>query len=404
MSEDKPYPLPEIAEAAFQARSPSPYANSVFSQGMPVSKVQALKYFDNAARQKFSRTYPEQLPRYWLSMLDHNYTHSELSLILKGTDALLNDCAYTPNFVMNFFRQHRAFQPWFDRFNIADGEITSSDLYSTLHSMWQLRILPPPHFVDTITSEVNHENLSGKELIPGFIGNFARLGIVPERDFIRDWLKQAGKQIDEALPQQLATCAWSFAIFHALSHDEEFKDVSRIFLERAVQNPLTNKQRTTINTVARWLDMPEHFQTFNTTEDSSKWEKDLRAAFLRAAGFVAGPSTSVPELGRNVDIRINASGKDIIIEADGPFHFVYPADGSEAEFDGPTKLQTAILEKLFPEAVITRLRWVDIEDADEKEIGRTLYPQIKKLLPGTYTSFTDGNGKPSIGPFHGYGM
>ena len=140
-------------------------------------------------------------------------------------------------------------------------------------------------------------------------------------------------------------------------------------------------------------DYPDRVQS----ETVSIWEKSLRKEFKKVAGFVYDENAGVPKGLQHIpDIVGEYRGKKIVIEADGPPHFIQMLDGGK-QFDGSTRLQTVLLTRALPDARILRLNYDDVNDTN---------PRLQKLLnalasnkPGAYKSKQNAGGRPTIMPF-----
>ena len=97
-------------------------------------------------------------------------------------------------------------------------------------------------------------------------------------------------------------------------------------------------------------------------------------------------------LGHKADFGFQYKGREILLELDGYDHFIADAEGYTTGYNGNTLLQSALMAKLKPDAVVVRLRFAEgniILDANDPALLRGLMDMAVKAGPGVYETCRD---------------
>ncbi|PZP54852.1 MAG: hypothetical protein DI586_08660 [Micavibrio aeruginosavorus] len=362
------------------------------------AKKTIINYFKNGYRREAYR-----MPFYWNAIKHHDFiTHELTGLLFPIAEGRFSRLPK----VQAVINRPDFFHVWFDKLYAADMP-SSLSFVKILSSFDQMAVKPEQAFIDMLSNEIDFEKLSPRGL-NDFIVATARINLPVEKDVLKKWILALGGKLEKYNNADMAICIWSLAAIDARIRNPELRDVARILLERYDPSSSTNHELSQINAAALWFQFPE-YQSFSYTSDNiqSELEQNVRNAFARAGNEIFPADRHfLPALQRFVDIRMLSNGKHVVAEVDGPRHFIRNLDTNEFEFNGSTILQTAILGRLVPDAVIVRANYLHKEAlrlalgtaTASNEFARHLTDEFSRVKPGQYKTDIAGT-RVSLKPF-----
>jgi hypothetical protein len=194
---------------------------------------------------------------------------------------------------------------------------------------------------------------------------FAKLGIPPCQEFLGgiESLFFQTHAIKSNI-EDYCKVAWSLAVFDSFENDQKYKDLHDILKTKIHINPIwhiNNVSTHRLATANLWFNHSDSENIF--VENSctiSKFEKKLSTLF-NEAGFSPCPEKLyIPALNRPVDDCIMVGDQEILIEADGPYHYLSKLSEDRkdyicAGYNGSTYLQTGLLKLLKKDSYLLRV-------------------------------------------------
>ena len=378
--------------------------------GPAISRKKILQYFAN------ERADLRQLPDHWNAIGSYYFDHEQLTRILEGlSDKILIKNRNSKNNTQIYypFRTGEALHLWLDKFHALETKDTEC-LTRNLTSFSKLGLRPPSEFLSTCWAVPDLDRLHPYRLSK-LIYACARTAIVPPKDFMRSWIGHYGAKINQMGISTLSHSLWSLSVFSAITQDPDFKQVIGTLLPYTKGFSLHKAAKYQINMAALQVDAREYLRPIHpdTIDDyRSRWEQELEKHFAEAGNIIASPKDHYScELSRFLDIRLRTErGQEVIVEADGHFHKVYDMDLHKAVDDGSTILQTDLMSRIYPEAIILRL---DINHTANylrqragqtpyfahEHLARSLTDQFPALIPGAYASCLNETGHVGLKSF-----
>ncbi len=360
-------------------------------EAVPLNREEILRHFVNMQPLECASDFTRNFLPYWRMLPTQEFSPQDLTQILASTHNAF--CSpHTPGHVYKELLRPGLFSCWY-KMAYRSGDFDTHFLCTNLHNFARMNILPPDHFMTEWHNEANSQidSFTPDELILT-IRSFAKLGIVPEKQFMQGWVSAIGHHVKELTDDDMATLARCMAVFHVISDDPQYRQVGEFFLDSLNGKGMSQKFISKANQARLLFDRPlKKTRVGGTDERGSSWETSLEFAF-RQKGF-ENQGGFISQLNRKVDFHLKYDGREIIIEADGPSHFIKDEPLEKFHFNGSTLLQTALLRKLHPDAVIIRLRYLDmngfkaLHHADPHDQG-TLADKLAELFkttpPGAY--------------------
>ncbi len=272
------------------------------------------------------------------------------------------------------------------------ARIESFNPANTAHALWsfaKFRIMPG---LDTLSLLRDR----AQDLMPRFtnidisttLHAFSTLAVYPGHDFMDDCKHRLMEILHTLNRRDLAIMSWSMALFSSFDKTADLKDIAQALMAQTVGHPLRDADKLQIDMAALWFNLPQYRQTGITTHHSkSRWEY-LIGDRLRLNGVRMDGEADhyIPELYRNVDFRTTQNGRDIIIETDGPYHFIRDSGTDEFFYSGPSHFQNAVFNRIYPESSVLRLRVTDSLHAGHDRSALALQEHFKTVAPGIYVS------------------
>lgn len=113
------------------------------------------------------------------------------------------------------------------------------------------------------------------------------------------------------------------------------------------------------------LGLQIYFNRVASPETASRTEAEFLKK-LENVGAVRSPKAEyIPSMRHNIDLGVFWKGRTILIEVDGPYHYIQKAQKGHlalSGYDGGTIMQSAILKASMPEDVIVRVDFRDFEE------------------------------------------
>lgn len=227
------------------------------------------------------------------------------------------------------------------------------------------KIRPGEEFLQAWTDQANRLLKNGENIAPqdltSSLRSFAYLGLNPGSEFIENWAFTAARRLGSFNQSNLAPTLWSVAVLSASTGDPLLPHAAEFLfgrLEDILKSP-SEMDKSQINLAALWFDYPEFRYSGIAHNENSSWiENKLCRMFEEAGITLCDPS--LPELSRKADAALIQDGRKIIMEYDGPDHFVFDKEGYQY-YDGGTRLQSALVAKLEPRAVVMRLDYDSVD-------------------------------------------
>lgn len=378
-------------------------------QDKPCSKTELMNYFKGLEGFKSHREFAtEFLPR-WQSLEEIDLSQDKLAAALLFTSSAI--CSWnTPLSIRGAFLKDDFFAPWYERAARFD-HLNPAFLSSTLTSFANMGILPHSEFMSLWQDNAIEQlaDFGTEELISSMQG-FAKLGLLPPRRFTENVIRLIGERMEELSSDQLTRLSRGLAIFYAISGKNEFRDVSAIFLEKAETENLDRKNISRNNHVRILLDMP--LIPHGVSNDSPSLTEELMEREFISQGFPLMDKAAhfIPQLNRKVDFIFAGKSRKIILEMDGPAHFIRNDETGTVHFNGSTQFQTALLNKVFPDDVIIRLNYLDViafkaareqHALDNIDLIERLGTLFKDAAPGMHQSCFE-NGRLQLKPMFGH--
>lgn len=273
------------------------------------------------------------------------------------------------------------------------------------------------------------------------IWGFGKIGLQPDMDYFKKWNSRAiptlnladevdiansmwaqavlclkpfdkymaalTKRLDHVLPKMssdtAATLLWSLAVIDSMYPNPAHAPLAKRVLKRfnsfgtRVSNDRNIEELSMVRDACLWFGFNNnHGQPVNQGNRRSQLERDVMAALNRAGMTKLDPRyRQFAQLGKVADGAIDVGGTIINIEVDGYTHLIRGSDGQFA-FDGKTRFQTALMNKIHPERLIVRLPVHAWEQASYK--GDALEgDRLNALFQGLAMQSKDGNTGSALG-------
>ncbi len=360
------------------------------------SKQTIIDYFKKGYQRDKNR-----MPFFWASIRHHDFIVHELTGLLFP---IAEGKFRNRRAVQGVINRPDFFDTWFDKLYAAD-EPSSLSFIKILSAFDEMDTKPERAFVDMMLRDIEFEKLSARGLCD-FIGATARLNLPAEGSILKKWVQAVGSKMEKFSNREIAISVWSLATIDARIRNPQLRDVAKIFLNRYDFSNENSAERSQINSAAIWFQLPQYRQPVEMSEDvRSELELNIRNAFERAENKIFPDRDHfLPALQRFVDIRMISGDAHVVAEVDGPFHFIRNLDDRNTEFNGSTHLQTGILGRLIPDAVIVRADYKHREflkssnTTGSHEFAQILTREFSHVGPGMYkTDISDG--RLSLKPF-----
>lgn len=302
----------------------------------------------------------------------------------------------TPLTLRDAYRDTGFFGPWYGRALQLD-EFDPAFLCASMNSFADLGVYPRKDFAKAWLQQAFEKlpECNTDELVKIMRGH-SRMAVLPPRPFLEKWMGEVASRLSDFDAEQLVRLSRTMAIFHVVTGDKDFLKVSSIFLDQA-DNRDYDATHISRNNQVRLLLGKDLVEAKVTENHISNWEELLEDEFRRQ-DFPLLPKEEqyIPELNRMVDFIFDYGDRKVVLETDGPGHFVWCDTTGAMQFNGSTQLQTALLEKLFPDDVVIRLNYLDVKDfkskhriyhANDIRLVTELGQEFAKLGSGSYQSY-----------------
>lgn len=254
-----------------------------------------------------------------------------------------------------------------------------------------LSLCPPISFLSDSCDEA-------EKIMPAFDAKYltdiayaaAVLSVAPEPSFMAKLADETNAKAAGFTPELKVRMLWALAAFSVFT---TLPDSSHSFIRDAMElDPalLTTKGRYAL-AVARLRFDPENAARIALPPEENIVSADERrfAVRLKSAGFAfSDHERFFRSLHKDIDYVVKAGDRTVLIEFDGPYHFIHDLEGNPAHFSGKSRLMAAVMQSRRPESVVLRLPCWAADTIGAKQL-RTLRTELEMTEPGVYYLFHD---------------
>ena len=258
-------------------------------------------------------------------------------------------------------------QTWTDKTLAQSKNISPYTLTHMWHAFSLLNIRPPQRFIDR-SMELANDALIGdfnSDDASYFLDAHAKLSVPVPKTAINLLNKRLLSISGSFSPEQAYRTLNALTTLDAVNQ-QHFgvgkASVSQIcsdilkeprFRAKLVE-PLTDAQQDILALCLLWLKGESPIARREENDSSSLFEKDVKEN-LEAAGAKVDTGAIISKLKHRIDLRALFNDKSILIECDGPSHFIKSADDQKVYLNGQTILQTALIKRSKPDDSIIRI-------------------------------------------------
>lgn len=354
------------------------------------SKEQITNYFQNLSHNLFDLN---QFQIYWSTISRYNFEEDALILFLRNSaGTLASQKSDAKKDAIDFLANRNNISAVLQNTTIRNLHVTPSSLAEIIWSFAKLGIRPDEVFLEKFYTRCQKKMRYNSPWEIANIGwGLAKLGLNPPDDFITEWTYQTERKFKYFSRKLKPILLWSMAALSSITGHDILTEKALEFLsdKRIPTTDLSENMISQFKLAALWFGNSSFSQyKCHSTEGISNFERNLRKAFISSGAIVLSTEDSyLAELDRNPDIYIFDRKKDIMIEYDGPYHFVQDLDGN-LYYDGGTKLQNALMGKLYPEHLVIRLNYLDGEhirfNSNMDVLVEKLTAHFSATQPGVY--------------------
>jgi hypothetical protein len=292
-----------------------------------------------------------------------------------------------------------------ERLLILKEDVTPDDTDNLLRVYRGLRLMPPYELLENIPKI---EIQSHRDLVKYIylIHSISRAGLSIANTELMDPLKQIYPlYIEKLFPRDRNSLLWSVTAQFAFAHDGGIEMNASLYnsycylLDDLKPYTKNNIELSQIFNMTAILLETESMDTKYANSDHSSHSEYKFMRDFREYGLTREDRTNlkrdnitnhVGRLQREVDGHYIIGNQPVIIEFDGEFHYRESLMGHGDEPNGSTKLQTHILQKLFPDHVIIRLHYklgnsfTALPDDEKADTFAKFREYISYLSPDAY--------------------
>ncbi len=353
-------------------------------------KHDSMGYFYGLSSQN---VHLDELCKQLKTVMAFDLTPQQLVIVLHHTARTLKEYDIAKNRLLTLLGDHLSC--WEEKAVPKICDFDEKQISSTLWSLSALRVFPSKFLwneiedrLDTFTSLAPLNFIS---ILPALVS----LGQKPSREFIG---KAAEYDPRDFSIHTRSKILWTLAVISAITDDMSFRSIARTYHRHCAGEPPNNAVMKQIADAASWFD----FGPSDIPEEKAKISSSqlrLCQVFARAGLLSSREGGWISELGHNVDYAFYAGPQLFLIELDGPHHFNSTYEGHIAGYNGGTFLQSALIQKYAPEAIIIRIRYPEkyelIGNPDSLE---AMMLESIQAGPGAYETFGRQDGSIGLKP------
>ena len=352
------------------------------------------------------RTAPAELLRRWDEMARYPWAPHRLCVILRNTAKAVKRMPHGERRTDLIASLAENMPAWEKKALPALPAFQHRDLQDALWAHAALGIRPSDGFlkaweeraIDLLPSS-DHMNLAL------YLWAHASLALSPSAAFMDAWKKQADNILTQGASQPLHgfnvrdhfSILWSLAVLHVLSGDPALEKLAARIEDALPDDMNTISDMQQHVSVCAWFGWRANRQALSRGDTKSSTEQKLSDLFARAGYDPRRASNrTIPVIGHRPDISLADRGTVFHIEVDGPTHFLWNHEGRVAGYNGNTLLQSALIRKLAPEAVLIRLRLPEgslfLDERQSEDTLEVLVETARAMGPDAYETFTRDDG------------
>jgi hypothetical protein len=235
------------------------------------------------------------------------------------------------------------------------NEFKPTDLANSMCGLAGLGLKPPKDFVDAWEKKAatDIKFFDAKDLSTS-LWAFATLGILPSKKFLQAWEEKCSREIETFNDVDLALSLWSLSVMAVLEGKQKPSMLVTDLHNRLGDMEVYSSHRQQYCDASLYFDLPMVHERDTKKEKASFSEEQLAACFAKIA--TPAGTHKIEALDHNVDIALRYRGHSVLVEADGFYHFIQDRGAERFAFNGNTLLQSALIQKCAPEAIIIRMR------------------------------------------------
>lgn len=397
-------------------------------------------FFESIEHQETQFTFP-LFQKHWNALADIQCTPEQLSIIISKATAAIKRLQETdPELAKNYLSEIMfRLELWEDQATAAIPKMDPFDIAQCLWAYKELDVNPRDDFIDKWYEYGNVEKIlqGGPEehrivraLISSahirwkpsdslwskwnpkalahadnfshiqtsfFLWPYARFGSEPIAELKEKWMNRLDHLLatepETFRPTDLANILGAAAALHAITGKENYKEVAQKV------NPLIDGSKCNIPQLRQiglarlWFDWENDAPMPDSDQRSSKREIRLRGIFTASGFNPKQDDATLDDLHHKPDIHLEHQGQDIILEVDGPTHFLevmneITGQRDPAGFTGRTLFMSALINKLAANAILIRLpypavdRILQEDPLQQKQILTSLLDQAANAEQG----------------------
>lgn len=305
-------------------------------------------------------TTPESLAREWKRIPDFNFSAKQLGLILRKTRTHLELECFEDDRKAFMATIAENWEHWEAPARKLLAGFIPANLSQSLSTISTLRLLPSDRFIARWfeQAESQIEGFDHVDLNSSLYG-CACLGLVPPESFLKLWLREFEEKKSSFEMRHLANSSWSIAALDSL-----YKDPLHEAIFRAVAGGIKNSgdlsrsrsNQKQIHDSYIWFTGQSPVANPLQTEDKSSLERQIIRRLDELGYDTFTQDKPIKGLNQAIDFSVShTGGQRILVEIDGPTHFLFaPAEGVSV-FSGKTIFRSALCHKLSPHSIIVRM-------------------------------------------------
>ncbi len=295
------------------------------------------------------------------------------------------------------------------------GGFNSQELASSLWAYATLGIEPSAEFMAVWEEEALAQMKRGEfnsQSLANSLWAYATLGIEPSAEFIAVWEEEALARMkrdafksqdlasslnqDEFDSQNLDNSLWAVSVIDSFSNSQDLKELYSAIRVNISDQSLINcpEAQRQVRDSDLWFTGKSKVLNPEREGTVSGFERKVGTLFKDAGYSIKGeaPNCLKAFFGESIDFPVSRGGETILVEVDGPDHYVRNWKTGLVRHNGATLFQSALMQKFAPEDIILRIGYEQVDpvlELDPDDSLRTafcdnVFHHFSTQQPGAY--------------------